>query len=423
MSGVRDDFDWYFDPDVLQDPYPFVEWLRARRPVEREPRYGAFAVTGFEEAVSVLNDTDGFSNCNSMAGPFCGFPEVPPGTDDVADLIETVRVNMPMQEHLPMLDPPAHTDHRSLLMRLITPKRLKENEEFLWRCADQQLDEFVDRGTCEFISEFSNPYGMLVITELLGVPDEDRHTFRSRLAEKTPGAAEDLTGPYDALAFLYDRFTGYVEERRANPRDDVLTGLATATFPDGTLPEVIDAVRIAAFLFAAGGETTARVLGTALRILGECPDLQQRLRDDRSLVPNFIEELLRFEGPVKTDSRLARHTRVVGDVEVPAGATVSVLLGAVNRDPRRFERPDEFDVDRANARQHLAFGHGLHTCPGAPLARAEARVAIERVLDRMHDIRIAEAHHGPEGARRYDYVPTFVLRGLQRLHLEFTPAR
>ena len=107
---------------------------------------------------------------------------------------------------------------------------------------------------------------------------------------------------------------------------------------------------------------------------------------------------------------------------MPAGTTVMLLLGAANRDPRRFEEPGEFRVDRVNARQHIAFGHGVHTCPGAPLARAEGLIALERILDRMHDIRISEAEHGPEGARRYEYAPTYILRGLQRLHLEFTPA-
>jgi cytochrome P450 len=193
----------------------------------------------------------------------------------------------------------------------------------------------------------------------------------------------------DALAFLYDQFTDYVVDRRREPRDDVITGLATATFPDGSLPEPIEVVRIAAFLFAAGGETTARLLATSLRVLAEDPELQERLRGDRELLPNFIEETLRWEGPVKTDHRLTQVSTTIGGVDVPAGSTISMMLAAANRDPRRFENPDEFVADRPNARAHIAFGHGVHTCPGAPLARAEARVALERVLDRMRDIRIS----------------------------------
>jgi cytochrome P450 len=163
------------------------------------------------------------------------------------------------------------------------------------------------------------------------------------------------------------------------------------------------------------------LLAAALQLLGERPDLQQLLRDERDRIPSFIEETLRFEGPVKGDFRMPRVATTVGGVEIPAGSTVMVLNAAANRDPRHFDEPTEFRVDRANARHHLAFGFGIHACPGSPLARAEGRVSLERLLDRMADIRISEAEHGPADARRYEYAPTYILRGLQRLHLEFTP--
>ena len=164
-----------------------------------------------------------------------------------------------------------------------------------------------------------------------------------------------------------------------------------------------------------------RFLGAALQILGEDPALQDQLRSDRSLIPNFVEETLRLEAPVKGDFRVSRVPLELAGVELAAGSCVMVLNGAANRDPRQFERPDEFDVHRENARHHIAFGHGAHTCPGAPLARAEGVVSINRILDRMGDIRISEQHHGLAGQRRYSYVPTFILRGLTELHLEFTP--
>jgi cytochrome P450 len=296
----------------------------------------------------------------------------------------------------------------------------------MWRLAERQLDEFLATGKCEFIGDFGAPYAMLVIADLLGVPEDEHETFRAALqhrpsSENALGSTGDETLAHSPLEFLYDRFTTYVEDRREEPRDDVLTGLATATFPDGSLPEPIEVARIASNLFAAGQETTVRLFGAALQMIGEQPEFQQRLRDHRELLPNFIEEMLRAESPVKGDFRLARVDTTVGGVDIPAGTTVMVLNGAANRDARRFENPDEIRVDRANARQHLSFGHGPHTCPGAPLARAETRISLERVLDRMADIRISEAEHGPPGARRYEYVPTYILRGLTRLHLEFTP--
>jgi cytochrome P450 family 150 subfamily A5 len=163
------------------------------------------------------------------------------------------------------------------------------------------------------------------------------------------------------------------------------------------------------------------MLAAALQLMGEDPELQQLLREHREHVPNFVEEALRFESPVKGDFRLARVSTTVGGVDIPAGATIMLVNGAANRDPRRFEDPARFDVERVNARQHIAFGHGAHTCPGAPLARAEGRVSIERTLDRMGDIRIDENEHGAAGVRRYEYAPTYILRGLRKLHLNFEP--
>jgi cytochrome P450 len=417
-----DRIDFFRDDALILDPYPYFDHLREQCPVQREPHHGVVMVTGYDEAMAVYHDTETFSSCNSVTGPFPGFP-VPLEGDDVSELIEQHRDELPFNDQLPTFDPPKHTDHRALLMRLITPKRLKENEEFMWRLADREIDEFHARGKCEFIGEYAWPYALLVIADLLGVPEEDHETFRKELrggGDRAVGSP-DTEMTHSPLEFLYDRFTSYVEERRREPRGDVLTGLASATFPDGSLPEIIDVVRIAANLFAAGQETTIRLLGAALQLIGERADLQQLLRDERARIPNFVEEVLRIESPIKGDFRLSRVQTTVGGVDIPAGTTMMVLNGAANRDARVFEHPDEFQVDRVNARQNIAFGHGIHTCPGAPLARAEARVSIERLLDRMADIRISESEHGPADARRYEYAPTYILRGLQRLHLEFTP--
>jgi cytochrome P450 len=352
---------------------------------------------------------------------------VPLEGDDVSELIERHRDEIPFSDQLPCFDPPKHTAHRALLMRLITPKRLKENEEFMWRLADRQLDEFFQGGSYEFVGEYAQPFAMLVVADLLGVPESDHDLFRERLRvgrQRTGtlgGTGEGETLAHSPLEFLYEQFTSYVDARRREPSDDVLTGLATAKFPDGSTPDVIDVARIATNLFAAGQETTVRLLATALQFIGERPELQQQLRERRDLIPNFVEETLRIESPIKGDFRLSRVPTTIGGVDIAAGTTVMVLNGAANRDPRRFADPDIFDLDRANARQNIAFGHGAHTCPGAPLARAEGRVSIERLLDRMRDIRISDARHGPAGARRYEYAPTYILRGLRRLYLEFEP--
>jgi cytochrome P450 len=292
----------------------------------------------------------------------------------------------------------------------------------MWRLADRQIDEFIGRGECEFIGDYANPFTLFVIADLLGVPEEEHKEFRDALARRPRTAAVGSTKnmmSHSPLAWLYDRFSRYIDDRRLEPRSDVLTALATTTFPDGELPEVIDVVRVAANLFAAGQETTVRLLGTALRLIGERPDLQQLLRNRGDLIGDFVEETLRIESPVKGDFRLARRLATVAGVDIPAGATLMVLNGAANRDPRHFEDPAEFRVDRGNSREHLAFGRGVHSCPGGPLARMEARASIERLLDRMEEIGISEVHHGPAGGRRYQYMPTYILRGVMELNLEF----
>ena len=418
------EMDFFRDARLVENPYPYYEALRQQCPVSREDHHGVTLVTGWDEACAVLNDAETWSSCISVTGPFPGFP-VPLEGDDVTELIEQHRDKLPFSDQLPTLDPPTHTNHRSLLMRLITPKRLKENEDAMWVLADQALDEFLAPGHGEFIKGFASPFTLLVIADLLGVPMEDRDKFVKGIRQHSGGGIGG-TGKealaHSPLEFLYGLFSDYVRDRRAAPRDDVLTGLATATYPDGSIPEVEDVARVASNVFSAGQETTVRLLGAALQTIGERPDIQEQLRKDRSLIPNFIEESLRIESPVKGDFRMNRVPANVGGVDLPAGTTVMLVNAAANRDPGHFDDPATFQIDRANARTHLSFGRGIHTCPGAPLARTEARVSLERLLDRTTDIRISEAEHGPAGARRYRYVPTFILRGLTRLHLEFTPA-
>ncbi|HTY32708.1 cytochrome P450 [Mycobacterium sp.] len=418
-----DTIDFFTDQSLVPDPHPYFDYLRSQNPVLRLPHYGVVAVTGYEEATEVYKDPDTFSNIVALGGPFPPLPFQPEG-DDISPQIDEHRSYFPMNEHMVTMDPPDHTRARSVLAKLLTPSRLKQNEEFMWRLADRQLDEFLVNGHCEFISEYSKPFATLVIADLLGVPEEDHKEFRVVLgadkAGRVGGLDHESVG-VNPLEWLDDKFCSYIEDRRREPRNDVLTSLATAKYPDGSTPEVIEVVRSATFLFAAGQETTAKLLSAALQVMGDRPDIQQQLRDDRSLIPGFIEESLRMDSPVKCDSRLARKATTVGGVDIAPGTVVMVLPGAANRDPRRFERPHEFDLRRKNVREHMAFARGVHSCPGGPLARVEGRVSIERILDRMTDIKINEAEHGPAGDRRYTYEPTYILRGLSELHLTFTP--
>ena len=406
----------YFQPSsaVHQDPYPYYEWLRAHGPVWQHPR-GVVFITGYDEAISVYHEPQAWSNCNTTSGPFVKM-SVPLVGDDISQIIEEHRDELPFSDQLPSFDPPKHTAHRGLLMRLITPKRLKENEAFLWAFADQTMAPILERGSCELIQDYSIPYTVMVVADLLGVPDEDRDEFRERLAhESRPTELE-----HKPLEFLYEQFTRYIEDRRAHPRNDVMTEMAHATFPDGTLPPVDDVMKIAANLFAAGGETTARLITSSFKIMGDRPELQQQLRADANLIAPFIEEVLRLETPLKGSFKLSRVRTTVAGVELPPGTTVFVMNDAANRDPRQFDHPNEFRLDRPNSRQHLGFGHGIHTCAGSPLARAETHATIVRFLARTSDIRISDEHHGPPGERRYTYDSTHMMRGVTEIHLEFS---
>lgn len=423
MTELRD-VDYFRDTDAVLRPYPYFEDLRRTSPVWIEPKYGVAMVSGLDEAVAVMRDTDTYSAAPMIAGPTPDYGIEFTG-DDITEQLEAIRHRLPFNDQIVTMDPPHHTMHRALLMGLITPKRLKENEDFIRRLTDRQLDVVLPLGGCEIVDDYAQPYALLVVADLLGVPENDHPMLLEKAGVAAVGTLNDTRRPpenkqHTGLEHFYEYFTERIEQRRREPTGDVLTGMAEATFPDGSVPEPLDVARIASNLFAAGQETTVRLMATALQILGDDLELQQRLRGDVGLVPKFIEEVLRWQGPIKGNMRVVRKTTTLGGVRLKAGTTVFVMHGAAGRDPRQFECPETFDIERANVRRHVAFGHGVHTCPGAPLARSEVRVTLERLLQRTSEIRINEERHGPPGARQYDYMPTFMFRGLNSLHIEYT---
>ncbi|MGA6204101.1 cytochrome P450 [Nocardia testacea] len=418
--------DYFSDESVAQDPYEYLAHLRSRNPIFREPHHGVMVVTGYREADEIFRNAEAFSACISIGGPFPPLPFVPDG-DDIGAQIEEHRHLFPIFEHIVTMDPPQHTRTRTLLSRLLTPKRLNENRDYMWQLADRRLDAIAGAGACEFLGDYAKPFATLAIADLLGVPESERDEFRRRLTgHEEPGsrvgALDSEPVGSNPLEWLEETFGGYIRDRRNSPRADILGVLATTTYPDGTLPEIIDIVRPATFLFAAGMETVTKLLGSAVRVLAERPEYQRLLREDRRLIAPFIEESLRIESPTKVDFRLARRATRVAGTEIPAGTVVMLCIGAANRDPRKFEDPDEFRLDRRNSREHIAFGRGIHTCAGAPLARTEGHVTLDRLLDRFTDLAVDEDMHGSAAARDYRYEPTFLLRGLQELHITYTDA-
>jgi cytochrome P450 len=416
--------DFFTDPAVADDNPGYVADLRGRCPVLREPHHGVFMVTGYDEAMEVLSTrASSFSSAVAVTGPIPPLPFTPHG-DDIREQVRENRPNMVWTEHLATMDGEEHAKNRALLQQLLTHKRLKANEEFVAGLVIRLVDQVIDRGGCEITEDFAHALSTLVIADLLGVPEE-QHGDLINLIGLPPtqmGGDAEHKVQADPLTWLHDRFRGYLLDRQANPRDDMMTDLVQSKYKDGTQPTLERLTRLACFLFGAGQDTSARLVAFSFRVLGDFPEVQAQLRAAPERIPEFIEEVLRTSYPVKTLSRLALEPTSVGGVAVPTGSIVTVNIGGANLDPERFPDPDRFDFTRPNVRDNISFSRGSHACIGAPLARMEVRVALEQFLARTSDIRVSEAHHGPRDARRYTFEPTYLLSGLQALHVEWDKA-
>ncbi len=426
--------DWYSDVALVDDPHAYFDFLRAKGPVVRLPYRNAVAVTGYEETVRVMLDTEHFSSINAVTGPVADLPFTPEG-DDIAAQLEAHRGDIPFADQIVTESNARHADLRSILARLFTPSRLKDLQPKLLATAEGLIDEFHADGRVDLVRQYGGPYGTLVISDLLGLSERTRARFRGLLegAIPVPMDAREEDMLRNPLVGVGKGLFGLIAQRRlaAHPlmrplrallaREDILDELAKASYPDGSRPSLVDLTSLAAFLFGAGQDTTNRLLANAFRIIATRPDIQQQLRDDPGRIPAFVEEVLRFDGSVKSGGRMCQKTTVLGGVEIKAGTAILLSHMAANRDPARFEEPDRFDMDRPRIKEHLAFGRGAHTCIGAPLARREVVTSIERLLARMGHIRLSACHLRPDGTLHFDYEPTYILRALASLHLEFDP--
>ncbi|MBV1689402.1 cytochrome P450 [Novosphingobium sp. G106] len=416
--------DFYSDPAIIDRPKDYFGMLRARAPVAWEPHHGTLMVTGFEEANAVLTDKSGvYSNACSVVGPIPGLPFAPQAHDITGQLAEH-GPDLPWADHLVCMDGKKHAEHRMLLGSLLTYKRLKANEDYLRALSDRLIDGFVASGKCAVVPDYAHATTTYAISDLLGIPEGDRAELLDLIGappSQLDGDAVHKVGP-DPLIFMKPRFDDYLRERLESPRGDLMSELVQARFKDGSVPDFDTLSNLARFLFGAGQDTTSRLISMAILILGEDPALQARLWREPERISDFIEEVLRYDAPVKTTYRLALRDTALGDVAVPAGTIITVCIYAASNDPAHFADPDRFDIDRPGLRDHMGFSRGAHGCLGAPLGRMESRIAIEQLLARVQDISISEEHHGPADARRYRFEPTYTFRSLSDLFIEFTPA-
>jgi cytochrome P450 len=418
--------DYFTDFQILKDPYAWFEAIRAHGPVYQPPGRDYLIVTGFQETLDVLGNIEDFSAIIGLQGAGAPLPFTPQGSDITAQ-VEAHRSDILGGDFLVNLDDKAHTALRSLVNSLFTPSRLRANEQYLSALSDRMVRDVVAKGECNLIKEICTPFVTLVIADLLGVPAEDRQHFMNLIeASPVPGSLNsgenDFSDANHPMVAMAGYFVNYLQDRRDNPRDDILTEFANATYPDGTKPELATLVQLAIFLFGAGQDTSAKLLGNAMRFIIDQPGLQAQLRADPSLIPALLEEVLRLEGSTKQTARLARKDTKIGDLAVPAGTKVLLALSAANRDPRRWDNPNEFVLERPRIKEHVGFGRGKHVCAGAPLARVEVRVILEKFLQHTAHIDLNETVHGPQNTRKLDYEPSFIIRGLSALQVTFKPA-
>lgn len=386
-----------YDVEINADPHPVYRRLREEAPLYRNDAYDFYALSRFDDVERGLVDRATYISGRGA-------------------ILELIKADMEMPPGVIIFeDPPVHTMHRGLLSRVFTPKKMNALEPKIREFCARSLDPLVGAGGFDFIRDLGAQMPMRVIGMLLGIPEQDQEAIRDH------SDAQLRTTPGQPMKYSQDQFvTGeafadYVDWRAEHPSDDLMTEMLHAEFEDETgttrrltRDEVLTYVNVVA---GAGNETTTRLIGWAGKVLAEHPDQRRELVEDRSLIPNAIEELLRFEPPAPHVARYVTHDVEHHGRTVPKGSVMIFLIGAANRDDRRYRDGDRFDI-RREVGQHLTFGYGIHFCLGAALARLEGRIALDELLQRFPEWEIDR-----DNAR---LSPTSTVRGWETLPV-FTP--
>ena len=312
------------------------------------------------------------------------------------------------------LNPPEHTRQRKLVNRGFTPRRVEALRPHVEQLTDECLERVAEAGEADIMDLLAFPLPVAVIGELVGVPREDQAQFREVAPQLTAGldpiqSDESIERVERAREFFRAYFLDLAAQRRAEPREDLMSVLVQAE-ASGDILDEDEILSVVILLFAAGFETTTNLIGSGLLALLRAPDQLERLRADRSLLPSAVEEMLRYESPVQVNGRYALEDTHIGDQPIPAGTSVVTFLGAGNRDPEQFAEPDRFDVGRDHGAP-LSFGGGIHYCLGAALARLEAQVVFDRLLDRFDRLELLDEP---------TFRPSVTLRGVEALRVRCT---
>jgi hypothetical protein len=309
-------------------------------------------------------------------------------------------------------DPPQHSRLRRLVSRDFTPRRIRELEPRIREIAKDLLDKVEAKGSFDVIADLANVLPVTVIAEMLGVPPEFNAKFK-HWSDTIIGGDNNVPGApqppetIHAIDELGDYFTAEIEKRRANPGPDLVSALVAA-HDEGEVMSAADLLSFVTLLLVAGNETTTNLIGNGMLALGRHPDQFDALKRNPSMLPRAIEEMLRYDGPVQSTVRFTKEPVQLGGTEIPAGAFAMMIVAAADRDPAQFKNPDRFDI-RRDPNEHVAFGEGIHFCIGAPLARMEARIAFEAMLERFPRLRLKDP------AMKPTYKGSYFLRGLGSL--------
>lgn len=413
------------EPEAVACPYPYFARLREESPVEWIDALGCFAVTRYDDVLEVVRNPETYSSRmptgpQAMSQTMVLLQEILMEDEEIRELLAD-GLPVGLTPVLLNADPPAHDRQRNLVNRAFSPRRVREMEKGIRDIADGLIDAFVDRGECEFVSEFAVGLPLTVIAGALGVPDGDLPTFKRWSDDFVVAIGNHLLSKERLASMLRSQaefaayFRSKIAERRDDPRVDLISDVVHARI-DGTEPlSEQEMLGMFSQFLVAGNETTTKLLASAmLRLVGD-RELMAGVRSDRSLIPGLVEEALRLDPPVQGLFRVADRETELGGVRIPAGSSLWVVYASANRDETQFAGADTVELDRANAKAHLSFGQGIHYCLGASLSRAEGRIAFDALFDRLDDIEL-------QAGAELSYEPSYALHGLRALPLTFRRA-
>ncbi len=406
-----------FDPATLQCPFPHYAQMREEAPVLHIESMGMYLVTRYDLVLQIIRDVETYSSR-------FGGASMPLESGDGAKLAAVMEEGYPRLATMLTADMPDHTRYRRLISKAFTPKVIAELEPKIREITTRLIDAFIEGDSLEFVEQFGVPLPVEVIAHALNVPDDRLVDFKRWSDDSIAGIGTQISieQRMDAERGVNEYqhyFAAEIEKRKTEPQDDLLTNLLNARVddddPDVTDKRPLDMAEMLSMvqqLLVAGNETTTKLLTESMRLIAETPGEWEKLREDPSRAPKMVEEALRLTTPTQGMFRIATKEHDLEGVHIPKGARIVIVFASANRDTELYEDPDTFCPERDNLRDHLAFGKGIHFCLGAALSRLEGKVALEELSRRIESFSLPESNE-------YTYFPSFLLRGLTRLDVDF----